>query len=132
MVKKNIDLDKITNGMKLAQDVFDERGQLLLPKEIELTFDMIRKIRSVSRYNQLSVYVEKSEIELLVEKYNREKSQPKISKEKPQAKISVVKIERNRDQQKVRKQIAVMEEWNGLSNQVVSAKTTQSFKRRLG
>lgn len=101
MVKKTINLRDVTEGMKLAEDVFDSRGQLLLPKKTKLTLDMISRIKTVNTSNELLIYIEKSEIELLVEKDSGE-----------QVELSSldVKVEIKESQKKLRKQLATMEE----------------------
>ncbi len=101
MVKKSIDLSNVIEGMKLAEDVFDKQGHLLLAKKTELTFDMINRIKTVNSSEELLIYVEKSEIELLVEKDNGEQVQLNSLD---------VKIEVSENQKKLRKQIATMEE----------------------
>lgn len=70
-MKNQVDIDKITDGMILAQDILDKNGHLLIPNGTVLTKDIIEKVRNVSSKKSLLVEFKDKKIGVVVEKVNK-------------------------------------------------------------
>jgi len=67
-MKKPVDVNKVIVGMKLAQDILDNNGHLLIPSKTTLSQDLIDKIKMRTNNSELLIYFPDTQIGIVVEK----------------------------------------------------------------
>lgn len=71
MIKSNIDIENVVEGMILAQDLLDDKGRLLIPQDTVLTEDIIKRIKEQTSRKRLVIAYRDKKIGVIVEKVNK-------------------------------------------------------------
>jgi putative nucleotidyltransferase with HDIG domain len=66
-MKKLIEINKVTVGMILAQDVLSSDGKLLIKESTVITPEFLNKIKNLTPYHYLHIYFPQAKIDIIVE-----------------------------------------------------------------